>query len=154
MKLIKKIVIMVLIGSVLFACNAASDGVDNSVSHTPGDEQLPPPTAAIPDNAQRGEIFISESQLLIMESYPVQVSLSLSGELPTPCNIFQADVSGPDADNQIHVEAYTLIDPAATCIQMLEPFEEGISIPMQGQADGDYSVWLNGELVGEFSYPG
>jgi hypothetical protein len=37
---------------------------------------------------------------------------------------------------------------------VIEPFEESVSIPMTGKPDGMYTVWVNGELVGEFSYPG
>ena len=83
---------------------------------TPGDEQMPPATATIPENAQRSEIYIAETQLLILESYPVQVQLHLKGELPTPCHIFQAEVTEPDENNEIHVQAYTLIDPASMCV--------------------------------------
>ena len=89
-----------------------------------------------------------------MESYPIQVMLSLSGDLPTPCHSFHADVSEPNQKNEIHVDVYSLVDPEIMCIQKIEPFVENVSIPMTGAADGTYTVWVNGKLVGEFNYPG
>jgi len=80
--------------------------------------------------------------------------LHIVGNLPTPCHEFQFSVSQPDAKNRIYVAAWSESDPTAICAQVLQPFEENVSIPMAGVADGTYSVWLNGELVGEFNYPG
>ena len=101
-----------------------------------------------------GAIYVDSAGLMVMESYPVQVRLWLAGNLPTPCHSLEYQVAAPDAQNRIHVTAYSTADPAAMCAQVLQPFEESIAIPMEGTADGTYSVWLNGELVGEFSYPG
>ncbi|MEJ2759363.1 MAG: hypothetical protein P8046_12860, partial [Anaerolineales bacterium] len=39
----------------------------------------------------KGKAFVNSADLLIMESYPVQISLALSGELPTPCNKLTVD---------------------------------------------------------------
>jgi inhibitor of cysteine peptidase len=102
----------------------------------------------------RGTVFINDVQLLIMESYPIQVMLNISGELPTPCHIFKADVSEPDEDNEIQVEIYSLVAEGEVCIEVIQPFIENVSIPMAGKPDGVYTVWVNEEKVGEFSYPG
>ena len=101
-----------------------------------------------------GNAFLNSADLLIMESYPVQVSLSLEGELPTPCNQLTIDISEPNADNQIHVKVYSLVDPAMTCIAMTEPFATQVRLPLDTLSDGSYEVWVNGTLVGEFTYPG
>jgi hypothetical protein len=110
----------------------------------------PPPTP----EPLGAEAYITSSDLLIAESYPVQVRLHIVGDLPTPCHTFASEVSGPDGENHIDVTAYSIGDPLAICLQVLEPFEENVAIPMTGAPDGMYSVWLNGEFVGEFSYPG
>ena len=96
----------------------------------------------------RGNIFIEESGLMIRESYPPQISLNLSGNLPTPCHQFRADVSTPDADNKINVDVYTIVDPNMMCTQVLKPFTESINLGIF--PSGHYSVWVNGESVGEF----
>ena len=35
-----------------------------------------------------GAVYIDTADLLIMESYPVQVALHITGNLPTPCHEF------------------------------------------------------------------
>lgn len=154
MPVIKSIFIVFSIVMIAISCSALPGDMEQPVEYVPGDVQTPQNTPTIPENAQRGEVYISETQLLVMESYPVQLSLVVNGDLPTPCHQFQADVPEPDANNAIHVQVYSLVNPDTMCVEVLKPFEQGIAIPMHGQVDGQYSVWLNGELVGEFSYPG
>ena len=83
------------------------------------------------------------------ESYPLQVSLHLTGSLPTPCHQLKVEVSEPDADNIIVVDAYSLVDPNEMCIQVLKAFDE--TIPLGSYGDGTYTVVLNGEEVGSFT---
>lgn len=111
------------------------------------------PTAN-PTEPRGGAVYIDSADLLIAESFPVQISLHIVGNLPTPCHEFNAEIAQPDEQNRIYVTVWSEADPAAMCAQVLQPFEESVSIPMAGAADGTYSVWLNGELVGEFNYPG
>lgn len=105
---------------------------------------------------QGGAVYINAADLLIMESFPVQIMLHVAGDLPTPCHTFHyAYQIGSASDRfRIDVTGWSEADPAAMCAQVLQPFEENISLPMSGAADGTYSVYLNGEFVGEFSYPG
>lgn len=96
----------------------------------------------------RGNIYIDEASLVIRESFPPQISLSLSGELPTPCNQMRVEINPPDSENKILVDVYSVIDPDKVCIQVLEPFEE--QIDLGAFPSGHYTVWVNGELAGEF----
>ena len=109
----------------------------NPLFPQPGDEQL-----------TRGEVFIDEAGLLIRESFPPQIALSISGDLPTPCNQLRVAVDAPDQENKINVEVYSVVDPEMACIQVLEPFEE--IVDLGSFPTGHYSVWVNGELAGEF----
>lgn len=102
----------------------------------------------------QGQVYLSEAALLIMESYPVQVAIQLTGDLPTPCHTLGAKIAAPNAENEIHVEIFSEAAADVMCVQVLQPFEERISLPMEGQPDGIYRVFLNGEPLGEFSYPG
>lgn len=126
----KHIIFFVILAAVLAACGA--------------------PTAP----AEQGPVYFDSADLLIMESFPIQLRLVMSGNLPTPCHELAYEIAEANAQNQIHVSVYTTVDPAVTCMQVLEPFDESIAIPLDGLADGEYSVWLNGEQIGEFSYPG
>jgi hypothetical protein len=113
--------------------------------------QASDPLQPLPDeaNMSRGEVTISSQELLVMESYPLQVALLIKGTLPTPCHQLRVDVSEPDDQNRIMVEAYSLVDPAQICAQVLQSFEE--NIPLGSYPDGTYTVLLNGEKVGEFT---
>jgi hypothetical protein len=99
-------------------------------------------------NAGREPVFIEEQGLLIRESFPPQIALGLSGNLPSPCHQVRSDVSPPDAENRINVEVYSVVDPTMNCTQVLSPFME--TIELGTFPSGHYSVWLNGELAGEF----
>lgn len=142
---------MTLIAVCLAACAASA------TPEPQPEENGPPvrPTLNLPDAPEsQGPLFVDRSELLIMESFPIQLSLVVSGNLPTPCHTLHYEVAEPDAENRIQVTLWSEADPAVMCTQILQPFEEGIRIPMQGAADGSYTLWLNGALVGEFSYPG
>ncbi len=112
--------------------------------------------AATPDGgAQDVAIYIKSTDLLVAESYPVQISLHVTGDLPTPCHSFNYSyqIGSPNDRFRIDVSAWSESDPDAVCVQVLEPFDVNIAIPMEGAPQGSYSVWLNGEKIGDFSYP-
>ena len=100
------------------------------------------------NNLSRGNVYIEEKGLLIRESYPPQIALSISGNLPNPCHELRAVISEPDAENKIAVEVYTVVDPNIMCTEVLKPFSENIELGTF--PGGHYSVWVNGELAGEF----
>ena len=92
--------------------------------------------------------MLESYNLNIMESYPVQISLDLSGSLPTPCHELRIEVSQPDQQYQIQIEAYSVLDPELMCTQVIKPIQ--ITIPMGSFPTGHYSVWINGTLIGNF----
>jgi hypothetical protein len=105
----------------------------------PGDDQL-----------TRGQVFLdmTASKLLTTGTQPPMVSASLKGNLPTPCNQLRVVVTEVDKNNAINLEAYSLVASGVRCIDMLQPFEA--SIPLGSFSSGHYSVYVNGELLGEF----
>jgi hypothetical protein len=125
---------------------------------SPVSNENQPPSGAVPspldpipgeDKMARGEVTINESDVLLLESYPVQVMLKLKGTLSTPCHHLRAKFSPPDAQSRIRVEVYSLYNPDEICIQMLQEFET--NIPLGSYPKGSYTVWVNGEQVGEFT---
>jgi hypothetical protein len=108
------------------------------------------PFAPRPDdiNLSRGNVFINELGLLIRESFPPQITLSVSGDLPTPCHELRVNVPEPDSENIINVEVYSVVDPDLACIQVLEPFQANIDLGTF--PSGHYAVRVNGDMVGEF----
>ena len=120
------------------------------VDTMPSNEPNTIPFAPQPGDADltRGTVYINEASLIIRESFPPQISLNLAGDLPTPCNQLRAVINSPDSENKIMVDVYSVIDPNQVCIQVLEPFEA--SVDLGTFPTGHYTVWVNGEMAGEF----
>jgi hypothetical protein len=114
-------------------------------------EVQPPESTPTQDAVFRDVAYIEEIEILLLESFPVQVRLRVKGNLPTPCHVLQWEVSEPDEQGRISVELYAATEPDRICIQVLEPFEA--QIPLGDYREGDFTVWLNGEKVGEFNLP-
>jgi hypothetical protein len=95
-----------------------------------------------------GNVYLDSAELLILESYPIQVNLYISGNLPTPCNELRVKVNDPDTNNRIYIEIYSVSNPDTMCVQVLQPFDTNISLG--SFSPGHYKVYLNGELIGEF----
>lgn len=103
----------------------------------------PPPVGPDPGP---DPVYIDSTEILLMESYPVQVALLVRGHLPTPCHVLLSQFSGPDAEGRIVVTLTSEAPPDVGCAQVLEPFEE--SIALGSYTDGTFTVWLNGEQIG------
>lgn len=127
---------------------------DTAVTSPPPDgtpeEPLIDPYAPKPGDLAliRGNVFVQEMGLLIRESFPPQIALTVSGELPTPCHQLRVLIGEPDAENRIDVEVYSVVNPDLACIQVVEPLDA--TIELGTFSSGHYSVWVNGELAGEF----
>jgi hypothetical protein len=101
------------------------------------------------DQMVRGNVFIDSSEVLILKSNPLQFEVHLTGDLPTPCHKLRARVSGPDEQNRINIEVYSLTAPDAICTQVLQPFDS--TIPLGSFSNGQYSVMINGKEAGQFT---
>ena len=102
------------------------------------------PTTTLPTDpgAVRGPVYINSVDLLMLESWPVQVRASIEGSLPTPCHRLAWDLSGPDAQGRITLDIYSTADPDGTCIQVLEPFEQVIDAG--SYTSGSFVLVVNG----------
>jgi hypothetical protein len=117
----------------------------------PGAPSTPATTLPEDEGMQRGNVFIDGVQILTLESFPPQFNLVVTGNLPTPCHQLRYLVNEPDAQNNIDVEVFSLVSPDQMCIQVLQPFEETISLG--SYAEGTYSILVNGQLAGEIKTP-
>ena len=131
-----RILILAVFAFTLFACN--------------GETQTSEPSTPIGDQNGRDIAWVDwdASDVLVMESYPMQVVVELRGDVPSPCHDIHWEIADPNEDNEIHITVWSIVDPRAKCASLIEAFEERISV-------GDfeeygYSVWVNGVKVGEF----
>lgn len=109
---------------------------------TPTLEDKPVPVGWI-----EGPFTVEGADVLVMESFPIQVRLDVSGTLPTPCNEPFWRIT--DDGTTIAVELLTATDPDLACVQVIEEVE--LQIPLGSWAGEERTVELNGEVVGEFS---
>lgn len=151
-----KLFISLILGSLLLAaCVAgATQSPDTAVTSPPvGQIETPAPAEWDPapgdEKLDRAGIEIMRSDILILESYPPQFVLSLAGELPSQCHKLRVIVNAPDEQRRIQVEVYTLVEPGVICTLMTAPFS--VNLPLGSYTEGKYSVWVNGQQVGEIA---
>ncbi len=143
----------ILISAIFILTACASVAATNTPADNGGDAITPPdgsqlPNSTVNPNLKRGGVYLDSAELLTLESYPLQFTLALKGNLPTPCNHLKVDVNLPDAQNKIVVDVYSLVDPKTMCTQALQPFEE--NVPLGSFPSGHYTLWLNGKQIAEF----
>ena len=122
------------------ACGDSPDDPDDSNGR-------PTPTTGlteIPTDA--GPFFVDSTDILLMESFPVQVALRVNGNLPSPCHepVWVVEDDG----EAINVTLATVADTDRACTQVLVPTE--LSIPLGSFESGSRTVILNGEEAGDF----
>jgi inhibitor of cysteine peptidase len=107
------------------------------------------PTPALPvevpieGEVVSGQAMVEEIQILMLESFPVQVVAVVSGYLPDGCTrLTSAEV---EQEDDTFVVTLSTVRPAdAMCTMALVPFEESITLPVHGLEAGDYTVVANG----------
>lgn len=120
----KSIVLSLIVGGLLASCSAGPQATT-----VPG-ERLP--------------VEIDSVDVLLLESYPVQLRLHVSGWLPNQCSTPTWTVTDPlESGDPIRVDLYAVPQSSEACIQVLAPFE--VSIPL-GAVEGR-QVLFNGEVV-------
>jgi hypothetical protein len=105
----------------------------------PGDEKL-----------IRSKVFIdyANSRIVVNKGEPIKVYAILKGYLPSPCHQLRVAQKPVDVKGGIFLEAYSLIAPGTTCIEMLQPFYASIYLGIFSK--GQYSVYVNGQILGSF----
>ncbi|MEX2251695.1 MAG: hypothetical protein WD895_06450 [Acidimicrobiia bacterium] len=120
-------------------------GTDEPIAEPGPVGSIPEPRPPI-DGSVSGEVWITTTDLLIAESYPIQVSLRVDGDKPTPCHeIFW---TAEDTGEAIEITMISQVNSDQDCAQVIEPFS--ISVPLGSWAEMSRDVYLNGEMVGSF----
>jgi hypothetical protein len=88
-----------------------------------------------------GEAAVVENlSVLVMESYPVQVKVALSGYLPDGCTTIREVRAVRDGNTfTVHVQTQRPSGDVA-CTMALVPFDETVSLDVAGLAAGEYTV--------------
>lgn len=146
---------LIFITPLLIMLTACSLLLPVSSSSQPVEDTLPAPSVdgsylPLPqdENLARGTVELALSDLLTLESYPLQYNLHLKGTLPSPCHQLRIAVDSPDEHNQIQVDVYSVVDPQVMCAQVLQEFE--VTVSLGSYPTGSYSLQVNEKVIAEF----
>lgn len=118
---------------------------------TPPVSSLPTPPPGEAD-VQIGMAVVDSVEVYIMESYPVQVSAVVRGNLPDGCTRISHSKQVLEGDT-IRIELFTERPTDMMCTEALVPYEETVHLDITGLPDGPYTLDVNGVQV-EFNLEG
>lgn len=140
-----KTILLLILFFVLVACSPA--GGEPSLSDEPTQEATAVPSETddpvAPEKMIEGEATVDAISIVILESFPVQVNVNVSGYLGDGCTTL-GDITTNKEDNTFFVNITTKRPADAICTQQLVTFEEGILLDVEGLAAGIYTVNVNG----------
>lgn len=89
------------------------------------------------------QAYVDEIEIKVLESFPVQVHVLVSGNLPTPCYQL-GPINKRYVDNRFEITVNTtLLHTLVACAQVLQPFQTTISLDVYGLPEGSYAVYVN-----------
>jgi len=142
---LRSLLLLIALPLLLVACGllGAEDPTAVPVEDTPA----PTETAEVrePVNA---EANVEEIEVLVLESFPVQVNVIASGELPDGCT--SLDEPTPRREGNTFVINLTTTRVDEICTQAVVPFDKVIPLEVEGLEAGTYTVAVNG-IAGEFT---
>lgn len=86
-----------------------------------------------------GVAQIDSIQLLILESFPVQVNAAITGTLPDSCTLL-GETTVSRAENTFTIAVATTRPADAVCEQVITTFEQTVALDVVGLAAGEYLV--------------
>lgn len=88
---------------------------------------------------------IESVDALIMESFPAQISLNVSGYQPDGCE-FPVLVEQTRDGNNVSVKVYRELPPDILCTMVLQPYNESIKLDGTFES-GTYQIAVNGVVI-------
>lgn len=96
------------------------------------------------ESLTRVPTVIEDAQVLVLESFPPQLVVSIRGYQPDSCQ-FPVEVDQSVDGNTITLEIYRELPPNVRCAEAIVPYESNINL---GSFDpGDYVIDVNGTIV-------
>jgi hypothetical protein len=87
---------------------------------------------------------VKSIEILLLESFPLQVHAILRGDLPDAGCTTISSVNQVREGNTFKLTLVTTTDPLAVCAQALTPFEEVVPLEVHGLPAGTYTVQAGG----------
>ena len=113
-------VLFLILSLILSSCTGIPDGID---------EKLAP---------------VESIDILVLESFPVQINVLINGYLPNPCYQITLIENNQDEDT-FYVKVFMKYN-GLICIQTIKPYEETVALDVYGLVAGTYQVDVNGVI--------
>lgn len=94
-------------------------------------------------NTVTGAIQVTGIEIVILESFPVQVHVQVRGYVPDSCSSV-GPVIRERRGTTFHVTLRSIRDPDQVCAQVLTAFEMSVPLDVYGLPAGTYVVNVNG----------
>lgn len=92
-----------------------------------------------------GDAVVEETDVLILESFPVKVHVEVTGYLPDGCTeLEEENIVFDDENNLFTVWMQTKRPADAMCTEAIVPFEKTVALDVYGLEKGVYIVNVNG----------
>ncbi|MBE0686112.1 MAG: hypothetical protein IH585_08940 [Anaerolineaceae bacterium] len=108
----------------------------------PGDSLHDSPVQVFPDEPYDNQqvIFVDDLRINIMESFPLQVSVTVIGNLPDGCTRIVDSKAEMINESTFELNIFTERPDDMMCTMALIPFEENINLDVKGLPAGTYTV--------------
>ena len=90
-----------------------------------------------------GPATVESITLIMLESFPIQLSITAIGYLPDPCTEISGTQQTREGDT-LYLKIVTSRPADVMCIQVLAPFEKAYPLDVAGLPAGKYTVDVNG----------
>ncbi len=140
--------IIMIITALLAACTFQPTATPSTLPSQGDNLYAPQPGDA---NMMQSKVEIVSAAVVMSESFPAVVSVSLQYRLPTPCNQLRVTINPPDNANRILLEIHSVAPKDQPCPQMELATPQQASINLGSYPTGQFTVWINGVQAGEFT---
>lgn len=132
-----------LTGCILFLSGCGLMG-DNTEATTPPEaipatETVAETAAATPETVS---VFIDSIRLLVLQSDPVQVDLTINGNLPDGCTVLE-NITQERQETTFIITVQARRDPTLPCTEALVPFNQTLALDVTDLPDGAYVVQVD-----------
>jgi inhibitor of cysteine peptidase len=114
---------------------------ENDPGSTPTPVPVASPSTAAPYPA--GLAPVDSLEVLILESFPVQVNAIVKGHLPDACT-HTGEIAQKRVENTFHIVIPAERPADAVCAQVLTPYEQTVRLDVRDLPKGTYIVDVNG----------
>jgi len=113
----------------------------------PADVSTPTPTLVSPGGVVTGLASVERVEIMMRESFPVQISALAIGSLPDSCTSLDQVIQERE-ENTFHITLSTIRPADQVCTTATVPFQKAVEIESVGLKAGKYTVIVNGVSAG------